>query len=94
MILLVGLIATLGAPLGDAIAILLALPALVALFVPLTLTVIIIKGVDVGDGEPAGAQGLETGEAAAGEQDGSAKAEDSLSVEDPAAGAKKELGEG
>ena len=89
MILLVGLIATLGAPLGDAIAILLALPALVALFVPLTLTVIIIKGVDVGDGGPAGAQGLETGEAAAGPC-----IVDSVSVENPAAGAKKELGEG
>ena len=93
MILLVGLIATLGAPLGDAIAILLALPALVALFVPLTLTVIIIKGVDVGDGEAAGAQGLETGEAAAGEQDETENAV-SVSVENPAAGAKKELGEG
>ena len=84
-----------GAPLGDVVAIVLSLPALVALFVPLTLTVIIIKGVDVGDGEAAGAQGLETEwAAAAGEQDGSAKAEDSVSVENPAAGAKKELGEG
>lgn len=86
VILMVGLVAILGAPLGDAFSLVLALPALVALAIPITLTVIILRGVDVGGEEATGVQVSEPhDETAVSETDDSATIEDPVvAVENPA----------
>jgi archaellum biogenesis protein FlaJ (TadC family) len=85
VILMVGLVAILGAPLGDALSLVLALPALAALVIPITLTVIIIRGVDVGGEEATGVQVSEPDETAVGDTDDSATIEDpDVAVENPA----------